>query len=155
MTTLGGEALRFAAVGTAATALHAAVGVTLIRLGLAPVAATVLAFAVAFQLSLVGHLRWSFRGRRANAATAAPRFLIVSLAGLAANTGLLMALLPVLPAQVALLAATMAAAGATFVLSRAWAFASPPAHRPRTGARGAVADFDTDDAGPPQRVSDR
>jgi putative flippase GtrA len=125
MSGLRGEALRFTVVGAAATAVHAVAGVALLHAGLAPLTATTLAFLVAFQASLHGHRRWSFRGRAAPRARSASRFAIVALAGLGANALLLGVLTRYAPPDVALPVACAIVAGATFVLSRAWAFAAP------------------------------
>lgn len=119
------QAARFALVGAAATATHAVVGVGLIRFGLGPLAATALAFAAAFQLSLLGHFFWSFRGAGRAFAAAAPRFGAVAAGGLGLNAALLSLAAPVIGAEAALAAATLGAAGLTFLLSRFWAFKPP------------------------------
>lgn len=124
MSGLRGEALRFALVGAAATAAHAAAGVALLHAGLAPLPATALAFLLAFQISLQGHRRWTFRDRAAPGARATPRFAAVALAGLGANALLLSALSRHVSPDLALPAACLIVAAMTFVLSRAWVFAS-------------------------------
>ena len=127
MTGLRGEALRFAVVGAAATAVHAAAGVALLHAGVAPVAATALAFLLAFQVSLHGHRRWTFRARATPTARATPRFALVALAGLAANALLVATLARHVRPDLALPVACLAVAGATFLLSRLWVFARPRA----------------------------
>jgi putative flippase GtrA len=125
--------MRFALVGAAATVVHAGIGIALLRVGLAPLAATTLAFLVAFQVSLQGHRRWTFRQRASPRARTARRLVVVALAGLGANAVLLDVLTRYIPAELALPAACLMVAGATFAVSRAWVFAS--VRKPRTAPR--------------------
>jgi putative flippase GtrA len=121
---LRGEAMRFALVGAAATAVHATAGVVLLHAGIAPLAATALAFLLAFQVSLQGHRRWTFRDRAVPGARTAPRFALVALAGLGANALLLSVLARLVRPDIALPAACLIVAAMTFALSRAWVFAT-------------------------------
>ena len=117
------EAGRFALVGAAATATHLAVGLSLIWVGVPPLAANPLAFAAAFGVSFDGHRRWTFAKATTPIRRSLPRFGVVALAGLALNEAALSALLATGTAPMAALAiAVSLAAASTYVLSRAWAF---------------------------------
>lgn len=119
-------ASRFALVGLLATAVHLAVAGA--WLALAPATpellANLAAFAVAFQVSLVGHRRYSFRQRGD-----AGKFLAVALGGFALNTGLLGALLAAGPIDgfAAIAISTLTVPVLTYLASRFWAFRAPAA----------------------------
>lgn len=79
---------RFASVGVASTVLYAALGIAFSHgMGLAPIAATVAAYALAAIFSYVAHRRVTFRSDRAHAA-AVPRFALTTLCGFALAAGL-------------------------------------------------------------------
>ncbi|MCI0510662.1 putative flippase GtrA [Chromohalobacter marismortui] len=119
-----GTAVRFGLVGGIATGAHLLVAGVL--LGFWPVmsefAANVMAFLVAFQVSLIGHRRVTFRRRGR-----ARRFFLVAASGFALNNGVLAALLAVTPLGgfVAVAIATLTVPVLTYVASRFWAFREP------------------------------
>lgn len=119
-----GAAARFALTGGLATLTHLAVALLLIRMGVAPLISNAVAFAFAFTVSFWGHHLFSFAGHGTAPRRAFPRFLLVSCLGFGINEAILLAILQFVPdhASVALLISTGCAAGATFVLSRHWAF---------------------------------
>ena len=117
------EVGRFALVGAAATAVHLGVGLGAISVGVPPLVANPLAFAVAFAVSFAGHRGWTFASTRVPARHALPRFGAVALGGLALNEAVLAALLALGAAPMGAFAvAVTVAAASTYVLSRAWAF---------------------------------
>lgn len=76
---------KFGVVGVMATAVHFSVVVALVEwIGMPPLPANALAYGIAFAVSWVGSSRWTFRGAR-TVRGAVPRFLCVSLLGLALN----------------------------------------------------------------------
>ena len=81
--------VRFAVVGAIATAIHAAVFAALIETTrIDPVAATVVAFLVAFAAGFVLNRRWTF-GSRADPAAQLPRYLAAQLTGLALSAAIM------------------------------------------------------------------
>ncbi|MBZ0329361.1 GtrA family protein [Halomonas sp. ANAO-440] len=121
----GFQALRFIAVGAAATLTHMAVASVLYQWwdGQLIFLANLLAWLVAFCVSFWGHQHVTFRRR-----TTFRRFLALSLSGLAVNNLLLFLLLRTpLDAQFALIGAVGLAAVVTYLLARLYTFASPPA----------------------------
>lgn len=134
---------RFGVVGIAAMAVHWLVVMVLVPLGLLPLIANVIAFAVAFNVSYLGHRHWTFAAatdtntiRAANDATDNPtqghantlqRFFAVSLTSFALNEFLYYLLLrfTALDYRSALAIVLIAVAALTFVLSRYWAFRQP------------------------------
>ncbi len=81
--------VRFAVVGAIATAIHAAVFALLIEATrVDPVAATVVAFAVAFVAGFALNRRWTF-GSRAHPVAQLPRYLAAQLAGLALSASIM------------------------------------------------------------------
>jgi putative flippase GtrA len=115
--------LWFLAVGASAALTHVAV-FALTQQRLLPELANAAGFAVAFVVSFFGHRRLSFRDAGTTLAQSLGRFALTALAGFAANEAVFALLLRVAgwPALLALLAALVAAAGQTFLLSRFWAF---------------------------------
>lgn len=114
----------FLVVGAMATALHQALVALLVETGvMGPAPANVFGFACAWVLSYAGHARYTFRSTRAHH-QALPRFLVVSLFGLALGQGLYMALLRLdaLHYLLALLLTQAVVAVATYLLGRGWAF---------------------------------
>ena len=86
---LFGQLVRFGAVGFFVTALGAAVyWVTATFMGVAPLLANLLAYAVAVALGYILHSRVSFRGHgsRDNPAKRTGRFMIVSFVSLGLNS---------------------------------------------------------------------
>jgi len=116
----------FCAVGATAAAVHYAVVLTLVPLGLAALASNVVGFLTAFLVSFRGHNAWTFPaqpGRRRSAAL--HRFFRVAIAAFAVNETLFWALLrwTAMPYQLALALVLIVVAGGTFVASKFWAFA--------------------------------
>ena len=122
------RALRFAVVGAVASAVHFTVVVLLVRgADWTPPVANVAGFAVAFVVSFVGQWRWTFASGAPHWQHALPRYFLVSVAAFAVNAASYALLLRYAPLRfdVALALVLIAVAGATFVLSRAWAFRPP------------------------------
>lgn len=116
---LAHEIARFGLVGLVATAVHAAVAVSLVTFAsLSPHVANVIAFAVAFSVSFVGHSKFTFRK------VGSPlRFLATVLIGFLANILALEALLTAsVPAHFAVGISTLAAPVVVFILSKLWVF---------------------------------
>lgn len=118
-------AVRFALVGALATAVHFVVAVLLVRAaGWTPPVANIGGFAAAFVVSFVGQWRFTFAAGALPWQRVLPRYFAISVAAFAVNAaayGLLLRHSP-LRFDVALALVLVAVAGATFVLSRAWAF---------------------------------
>lgn len=120
--------LRFAAVGALAAATHWVVAVAAVRLwATVPWLANTVGFTAAVLVSYAGHYWWTFGASRPHR-EALPRFVLVALAGFASNQALLWFALRFtpLPFEVALVLVLVAVAGGTWVLSRRFAYASPP-----------------------------
>lgn len=119
-----GQLFRFGCVGVLAMALHLAVVSALVPLGVPPLWANVLAFAVAFQVSYFGHRSWTYRATGGGAAYG--RMLMVSLASFALNEPMYACLLkyaPFFDYRVSLALVLVAVAIFTFAGSRFWVFA--------------------------------
>lgn len=115
---------RFGMVGLLATFVHMVIGFLLIQSGWQPLTANMIAFGIAFLVSFVGHLGFSFADQDANPASALWKFAVVAVLGFICNETLLAALLSqkFLSDMTALCLSTAAAAVLTFSLSRIWAF---------------------------------
>jgi putative flippase GtrA len=113
---------RFGGVGAIATLVHVAMAGVVLWLWptLSPFLANVIAFLVAFQISLWGHRRFTFRK-----AGRGDRFFALALAGFALNNGVLGALLAATPLDdfPAIVIATFAVPLLMYVAARFWAFA--------------------------------
>lgn len=119
--------MAFGAVGLAATAMHAVIGLTLTGLGwLRPFNANIIAFSLAFLVSYVGHRRFSFRSRVAHR-RALPRFLSVAAFGLMLNQLIVYGVVTLAgyPYAAALVLLVTVVPAGTYVLSRFWAFRAP------------------------------
>ena len=120
-----GTAVRFAVVGAVATVVHSA-SVWLLHTTVAlPIfLANVSAFAFAFQVSFLGHARWTFAPLGPDRRAARRRFLLVAASGLGLNTVLLALLLELrwLAPQHAGALAALAVPAWSFLWSRLWAF---------------------------------
>ena len=118
------QLLRFGLVGLLATAVHAIIALLLIRFGFDPLFANPIAFLVAFQVSYIGHSKWSFNSTKPRRLSNIYRFFIVSASGILCSQGLLFGLLRLteLTASISLLIALGISAICTFYLSRQWAF---------------------------------
>jgi putative flippase GtrA len=118
------QALRFGAIGTAASAAHVAIALTLIERASLPVlTANGLAFMVAVLVSYIGNHSWTFT-RVGHHERHLPRFLAISLVGLALNQAIVFATVTMagLPYLVGILIVIAVVPVLTFVLSRSWAF---------------------------------
>ncbi|MCK0714082.1 GtrA family protein [Chromohalobacter sarecensis] len=120
-----GTAARFGLVGGIATGVHLLVAGALLGLWseMSEFAANLVAFLAAFQVSLIGHRRVTFRRRGR-----AKRFFLVAALGFALNNGVLAALLAVTPLSgfIAVAIATLTVPVLTYLASRFWAFGAPP-----------------------------
>lgn len=115
------QALRFIAVGAAATLTHMVVATLLYTLMYGRYIALInfIAWLVAFGVSFLGHQRVTFKRR-----TTLGRFLLMSLTGLGVNYAILgLLLLTSLPPLVAILTAIAVAAAATYLLAKFHTFA--------------------------------
>lgn len=128
---IGPQALRFAAVGLAATAAHAGVALAAAStFGLAPLLANLAGYLAAVSLSYGGHARLTFGGRGGHARRA-PRFAAVSLGGLLLSAAITALVCGPLGGSLGLAMAcvTLVVPTASFLVNRRWAFA-PDAPRP-------------------------
>ena len=119
-----GQLLRFGIVGLLATFVHMVIGFLLIQSNWLPVMANLLAFIIAFLVSFIGHLGFSFANQVVSLSSALWKFALVALIGFACNEVLLILLLSEgeLTDTVSLWISTGCAAVLTFALSRVWAF---------------------------------
>lgn len=120
------ELFWFGVVGMSAMLVHLGMVWLLVPAGLPPLAANVIGFLVAFQVSHAGHHRLTFGTAQAPAVRSRQRFFIVALASFALNELMYAALLhfTVLDYRIALVIVLIAIAALTFVSARRWAFAS-------------------------------
>lgn len=121
----------FGGVGAAAAATHYLVVLALVPLGLHPLLANVVAFAVAFQVSYFGHRHLTFAStaRQLPHRQTLPRFLLVAVTSFLLNEAMFFLLLryTTLPYQLSLAIVLVTVAALTFVLSRRFAFAGKAA----------------------------
>jgi putative flippase GtrA len=125
MKQLIGQLSWFAVVGCMASVVHWLSVVALVGFaGLAPLAANVMGWLVAFGVSFSGHHRLTFRRHNAPAWRAARRFFLVSATGFAVNEISYAYLLhaTTIRYDVLLAGVLIVIAGFTFVLGRFWAF---------------------------------
>jgi putative flippase GtrA len=119
----------FAGVGAAAAVTHLAVVALLVEgCAIAPLAANVAGFLVAFLVSFGGHSRWTFPVRADRLAVARTRFFSVALTGFILNQTAYAEVLSLVGPRYylpALAAVLLGVAAATFALSKLWAFAQP------------------------------
>lgn len=119
------EVLTFVLVGAGATVTHVLVAIILEgAFGFAPQLANIGGYLSAVGWSYVGHGRFTFRVDE-NHAVHLPRFVVVSLVGLALGAGLVEGLNERLgiPFGYTMLFVGGAVASTTFVMSKLWAFA--------------------------------
>ena len=119
--------LRFGMVGLLATFVHMMIGFLLIQSTWHPLLANLLAFTIAFVVSFIGHLGFSFADQEVSTSSALWKFALVALVGFVCNEVLLIMLLSEgdLSDTVSLWISTGSAAVLTFALSRLWAFRTP------------------------------
>lgn len=119
------QLLRFAVVGASAALVHFLTVAALVEtLAMAPLAANVLGFLVAFTVSYSGQHHWTFAGSGVGWRQGLPRYFLVACASFLLNELLFAALLRLAgwPYRPALACTLVLVAGVTFVLSRFWAF---------------------------------
>ena len=117
---------RFAIVGFIATGVHIGTAWVLIgQMQLPPLLANLLAFSVAFGLSFLGHYVWVFRSRR-DWRSALGRFFLVAACGLLLNNVVLVWILRsrLLSPELSVAVSAFVIPVLTYVLNRAWTFAS-------------------------------
>jgi putative flippase GtrA len=118
------QLFRFGIIGTMAALLNMLVVVLLVHFAhWWPLAANILAFIVAYQVSFFGHHYWTFQSG-ISAKTAWPKFLLVALGSFLLNEGCYALFLQVLHVQYiwALLLVLLIVPPITFAFSRLWAF---------------------------------
>jgi putative flippase GtrA len=119
------SALLFVLTGGLTTLLHLGVAIAMVeRFGLDPLAANLVGWLASFPLSLLGHLRLTFRAADAPLWRSARRFFLVSAAGFTVNEVSYFVLLRLSGLGYALALAVVLAcvAAASYQLSRRWAF---------------------------------
>lgn len=117
--------LSFVLVGSSAAFVHWATVVSLVRLfALAPLAANVAGWLVAFGVSFAGQFAFTFRDQGAPVLQAARRFFLLSFGGFMLNEAAYAVLLRWSPWRYDLLLAgvLLGVAIVTYLLSRRWAF---------------------------------
>ena len=120
----------FIVVGCAAAAVHWCVATSLVALaGWPPLRANVAGWLVALGVSFTGHHRLSFRGHGSSIGRAGLRFFMISAGGFLVNESAYALLLRWTSARYDVLLAMVlvGVAGATYLLSRHWAFLRSPA----------------------------
>jgi len=121
----------FVVVGCAAAAVHWSVATGMVAFAhWAPLQANVVGWVVALMVSFTGHHRLSFRGHGASIGSAGLRFLCISGGGFLVNEIAYALLLRWTAARYDLLLACVlvSVAGATYLLSRHWAFLRSAEH---------------------------
>jgi putative flippase GtrA len=119
------QLIRFGAVGVTALLIHFLIVITITPFGIDPLLANIIAFITAFQLSYLGHSKWTFNTEINHRSLI--RFVIVSVSNFCINELLFYLFLKYtrIPYQLALLIVLGVVASLTFLLSRNWAFKSP------------------------------
>lgn len=120
------ELLWFGIVGVSAMLVHlGSVALVLVPLGLPPLVANVFGFLLAFQVSHIGHHRFTFSAADAPVTRSRRRFFLVALSSFFVNEALYALLLRFteLDYRAALAIVLVAVAALTFVSARQWAFA--------------------------------
>lgn len=119
------ELLTFFIVGAAATLTHIGVAIFIESLlGFQPQLANLGGYVSAVGLSYIGHVRLTFRVSK-NHALHMPRFVVVSLVGLAIGSGCVDILIVRndVPFVYAMVIVGLAVSSTTFLLSKSWVFA--------------------------------
>ncbi|MFG6549500.1 GtrA family protein [Sulfitobacter sp. M21595] len=121
------QLLRFGMVGLFSTFVHMVIGFLLIQSNWQPVMANLIAFTIAFLISFIGHLGFSFADQDVSLSNTLWKFALVALIGLAGNEMLLIVLLSVGDQTeiMSLWTSTGCIAFLTFALSKFWAFRGP------------------------------
>ena len=122
--TLSRSLAAFGVVGVMATAVHFAVGLSLVGAGLMrPFTANIVAFLTAFGVSYAGHRRFTYRSS-APSSRALPRFFVVAALGLFLNQVIVYLCVDMLGWSylAALLIVVSTVPAAIYVIGRYWAF---------------------------------
>ncbi|HEY8775607.1 MAG TPA: GtrA family protein [Gaiellaceae bacterium] len=131
-----GQLAKFCLVGAAGLAANLAVYGLLVHGGVMPFAAAAVAFVVAVSQNYLLNRYWTFRNQRAGFASQGARFLVVSLAALGLNVGLLSLLLSAalskLPAQAL---AVVLVTPVNFLGNKLWSFTRTSALQPEVARR--------------------
>ena len=115
---------RFGAVGATATLLHLATALALVNhAGFSVQAANLAAFLTALSASFFGHYHFSFRSD-APYRSAAPRFLLVSVAAYLASALLIavLAAMPIVPQNLVIVLACLVIPAASYAANRLFVF---------------------------------
>lgn len=131
---LAGQGARFAVVGVAATLVHLTCALLARHAGASPLAANLAGYVAAVGVSYLGNALWTFR-RSAWRGGQLARFVVVSLAGLAANQAITWVLVEQLrwPFWLGLAVVVVAVPALSFVGARLWAFREPGVAKPPPG----------------------
>lgn len=115
---------RFGSVGLLAAAVHYLMALVLIRYAIPPLAANLVAFLGAVQISYFGHRHYTFEASDLNHASTLPRFLLIALGGFAMNETLLWLALRYthLPVKISLIGIIALVAFCSFWASRRFVF---------------------------------
>jgi putative flippase GtrA len=120
----------FGVVGVAAMLVHlGTVSLMFVPWGIHPLAANVLGFLIAFQVSHAGHRAFTFNASTASVSHTRLRFFAVAVGSFLVNEALYATLLQftTLDYRVALAVVLLVVAALTFFLARNWAFAAQDA----------------------------
>ncbi len=118
------QLFRFGVIGSAAAAVNMIVVVLLVQFAhWSPLAANIIAFVIAYQVSFFGHHHWTFQAT-SSAKTSWPKFLLVAVGSFILNEGFYALFLQVWHVEyiVALLLVLLVVPPITFALSKLWAF---------------------------------
>lgn len=129
------QLIQFGVIGVTAMVVHLLVVVALVSLNIPPLAANVVAFSVAFQVSYWGHRHWTFNARTLRHRQTLPRFVSVAGFGFALNEFSFFLLLrfTTLDYRIALTTVLTMVAISTFFLNRQWAFRKHETDNPLRG----------------------
>lgn len=119
-----GQILRFATVGVAATATHAAMVLILVEgYGLAPLPANFFSFLLAVLVSFFGHYHFTFTASTPYT-KAFPRFFTIALLGLGLSQAIMFSAVSLLALdyRLGLAVVVMLVPGLNFLVNRAWTF---------------------------------
>ena len=119
------QLIRFGVVGTTSAAVNLFLVILLVELlNLHPLIANIFAFAIAFNVSYIGHYYWSFAAEHTRHKASIPRFLLVAITSFALNEGLFFVFLSIFHLYyiLALFIVLLIVPLFTFTLSKFWAF---------------------------------
>jgi putative flippase GtrA len=119
------QIIRFGLVGSLAAATQLTVVMTLVEMGLLqPLAANIVGFMIAFQVSYWGHRHWTFNAIGVQHSVAVPRLFFIASSGFIANELFFYIMMSVfhLPYIPALLVVLTILPTITFISSKFWVF---------------------------------